>query len=94
MHMPRRRTSILVDRETYERFEMRARRHGSTVSDEMRKVLDDAVCDENPNQGWLDLMEEMASYEWKPGPPYGSKEAEEQMVRDMYRDAFDREPDW
>jgi hypothetical protein len=94
--MARRRTSILVDRETYERYEMRARRSGTTVSDEMRKVLDEAVCDDNPNQGWLELMEEMAKYDWKPGPfpPVDSPEAEDQMVRDMYRDNFDREPDW
>jgi plasmid stability protein len=94
MHMAKRRTSILVDKATYELYEARARRHGTTVSNEMRRVLDEAVCDENPNQAFIELMEDMAKYDWKPGPPYGSQEAEEQMVRDMYRDNLGREPDW
>lgn len=95
MHMStKRRTSILLEPETYERLAARARRHGTTVSDEIRRVLEEAICDENPNQGWIEFAEEMSTYDWKPGPPIGTREAEEEMVRGIYRDSFNREPDW
>ena len=29
-----------------------------------------------------------------PGPPVDSDEFKEEMVREIYRDSFNREPDW
>jgi plasmid stability protein len=92
MHMAKRRTSILVDETTYELYEVRARRHGTTVSEEMRQVLDDAICDENPNKAFIELMEDMAKYDWKPGPSINSDEWKRELVDLIERDAFGREP--
>lgn len=69
-HMSK-RTSILLPDELYERLQDRARRQGTSVSDEIREILERDCKDENPNQGWLDLAEAFKDVEWKPGPSAG-----------------------
>jgi hypothetical protein len=95
--MAKRRTSILLEPDLYERYVHRARQKGTTVSEEIRRVLEEAVCDENPNQAWLDLFavaEELAEPRDRDFPAADSDEAKEEMIRDIYRDAMNREPDW
>lgn len=93
-----RRTSVLLDNAAYERLKQRARRRGTTVSEEVREAVEGLLEEEpNPNQGLLDLADEFARLaEWKPGPfpPVDSDEAMDQMMRDRYRQKFNREPDW
>ncbi len=92
-----RRTSILLDEETYELLACRARQHQRSLSEEIRSALAESVEDYNPNQAWLELFDSIAEVaEWKPGPfpPVDSDEAKEQMARAIYRDAMNREPDW
>jgi len=95
------RTTLLLDKSTYERYRLRARQRGTTVSAELRKVLEQNVEEENPNQWLLDLAAEAQEYlKTNPRPPGGpwpdieSDEAKDQMARDIYRDAMNREPDW
>ena len=93
-----RRTSILIDESTYEAFARRARRRGTTVSEEIRETLNESVQEEpNPNQAWLDLADAITAVaEPRPGPfpPVDSDEAKDEMVRAIHRDAMNREPDW
>ena len=93
-----RRTSILIEEATYERFAHRARRRGTTVSEEIREFLKKVDEDEpNPNQWLLDLADEMAALmEPREGsfPPVDSDEAQDEMGRAIWRDAMNREPDW
>ncbi len=95
------RTTLLVDKEIYERYRLRARRRGTTVSEELRRALEKDVEEENPNQSLLNLARELqeiaASSEPPPGRPWplvDSDEAKDQMARDLYRNATNREPDW
>lgn len=69
-HMSK-RTSILLPDEIYERLQHRARRDGTTVSEEIREVLARDCEAENPNQWLLDLAESFKDVEWKPGPTAG-----------------------
>jgi plasmid stability protein len=89
-----RRTSILLDEETYELLACRARQHQRSLSEEIRAALAESVEDYNPNQAWLDLADEFKEFTFKPGPPVDSDEFKEEMVREIYRDSFNREPDW
>ncbi len=86
------RTTLLLDKAIYERYRLRARQRGTTVSEELRKVLEQNVEEENPNQWLLDLTG--AGRSGGGFPPADSDEAKEQMVRKIYRDAMNREPDW
>jgi len=88
------RTSILLDNGTYERLERRARSRGTTVSEEIRQALERDLADENPNQWLLDLADSLADDDWKAGPAVDSDEARDRRARDLYRDSFNREPDW
>ncbi len=89
-----RRTSVLLDDSTYDRLERRARSQGSTVSEEIRRALERDLADENPNQWLLDLADSLADMEWTDGPPVDSQEAQDRRARDLYRDTFNREPEW
>lgn len=86
------RTTLLVDKEIYERYRLRARRRGTTVSEELRRALEKDVEEENPNQWLLNLTG--AGNSGGGHPPADSDEAKEQLVRKIYRDAMNREPDW
>jgi hypothetical protein len=86
------RTTILLPDELYERLERRAHRRGVTVSEEIREALDCACADENPNRGWLELSGLIK--EPLPGPPIDSDEFKDEYARAVYRDSFNREPDW
>jgi len=95
------RTTLLLDKAIYERYRLRARQRGTTVSAELRKVLDRDVEEANGNQGWLSLatqiQEDLKTHPAPPGgswPPIDSDEAQDQMARDLFRDAMNREPDW
>ncbi len=95
------RTTLLIGREVYERYRLRARQRGTTVSEEIRRALDKDLEEENPNQPLLNLARELQEIAAASGtspegplPPVDSDEAKEQMVRDIYRDAMNREPDW
>ncbi len=95
------RTSLLLDKAIYERYRLRARQRGTTLSEELRKVLEQDIEEENPNQWLLDLaaeiQEDLKTHPAPPGgpwPPIDSDEAQDQMARDLYRDAMNREPDW
>ena len=91
----KRRTSILIEESTYERFAHRARRRGTTVSEEIREFLKKVDEEEpNPNQWLLDLADQFKDIDWKPGPSIDSDEFKDQMARDVWRDAMNREPDW
>jgi plasmid stability protein len=65
------RTSILLPDDIYEHLRRRARQRSTTVSDEIREVLQRDCADENPNQWLLDLAEALKDVEWKPGPSAG-----------------------
>ncbi|MBE7520597.1 MAG: hypothetical protein HS107_15280 [Thermoflexaceae bacterium] len=86
------RTTLLIGREVYERYRLRARQRGTTVSEEIRRALEKDLEEENPNRWLLDLT--AAGDGGGHFPPVDSDEAREQMVRDIYRDAMNREPDW
>jgi Arc/MetJ-type ribon-helix-helix transcriptional regulator len=94
----KKRTSILLDAEKYGRLERRARQRGHTVSDEIREAVDKLLDEEHPNQAWLDMARRVD--ETPPGPdrgpfpPVDSDEAKEEAARAIYRDSFNREPDW
>jgi hypothetical protein len=88
------RTTILLPDDIYEQLQHRAQRRRTTLSEEVRKVLARDCKEENPNQGWLDLAEAFKDVEWKPGPPIDSDEFKEEYARAIYRDSFNREPDW
>ncbi|MCE7928712.1 MAG: hypothetical protein HUU14_06705 [Dehalococcoidia bacterium] len=95
------RTTFLLGKDVYERYRLRARQRGTTVSEEIRRALEKDLEDENPNQRLLELagdIREIATSSAPPAggpwPPADSEEAKEQMVRDLYRDATNREPDW
>lgn len=88
------RTSILLPDELYDRLRHRARQHSTTVSEEIREVLERDCQDDNPNQGWLDLAEAFKDVDWKPGSSIDSNEFKDEYVRWIYRDSFNREPDW
>lgn len=65
------RTSILLPDELYDRLRHRARQHSTTVSEEIREVLERDCQDDNPNQWLLDLAEAFTAVDWKPGPSAG-----------------------
>jgi plasmid stability protein len=91
----KRRTSILLDEPAYESLRARAKRHGTTVSGEIRLAVQQLLAEEeNPNQAWLDLADAYKDVEWKPMPPAGSDDAKEQLARDIFRHKMGREPDW
>lgn len=46
---------MLLEAEQYERLERAARRHGRTVSEEIRTIIESGLPEGNPNQGLLDL---------------------------------------
>lgn len=79
------RVTLRLDREIYERYRLRARRRGTTVSQELRRALEKDVEEENPNQSLLNLTG--VGNSGGGHPPADSDEAKEQMVRDIYRDA-------
>lgn len=90
-----RRTSVLLDDAAYERLAALARQRGTTVSEEIREAVDQRIEGEpNPNQWLLDLADAMADIEWKPGPSVDSDEFKDEYARAIYRDSFNREPDW
>lgn len=72
----KRKLSVLIDERAYEGLERRARRHGTTISGEARRAIEGELANEaspstseedaNPNQGLLDLMDELARM---PRPP-------------------------
>ncbi len=62
----KRRTSVLFEQDQFDRLERSARRHGRTVSGEIRELVAQGLPDVNPNQGLLDLMEEFARID-RPG---------------------------
>ncbi len=88
-----RRTSVLLEDATYEQLAQRARRRGTTVSEELREVLERALEDEpNPNAAWLEIAgigSSEGAY-----PPVDSDEAKEEMAREIWRHRMGREPDW
>ena len=52
----------------------------------------------DPNAGWLEMLRfseaDDAPRPYGPWPPVDSDLAKEMMVKDLYRDSFNREPDW
>lgn len=86
------RTSILLPDDLYGRVERRARRRGTTVSEEIRELIELGCDDDNPNRGWLALSGLIK--EALPGPPVDSDEFRDEFARAIYRDSFNREPDW
>lgn len=90
-----RRTSVLLPEFAFERLKQRARRRGKTVSEEIREAVETVLEEEgNPNQGLLDLAELFKDVAWKPGPSIDSDEFKQQMAKDIFRDAMNREPGW
>lgn len=79
----KRRTSILLEQEQYERLESRARRRGHTMSEEIRETLGRSLSEENPNQGLLDLIG-IASGAGKPASWIDSDEFRDEMAEAAY----------
>lgn len=101
--------TITLSEDAYRRWEARARRHGRTVSEEIETAApesngsapgEEATSEPgvkepvNPNQWLIDLAYSLEDVEWKPGPRFGSPEWKDMYARDLYRDTFNREPDW
>ena len=82
------RTSILVGERTYDTFADRARRRGTTVSEEMRRVLDSDAS--STDEGHLDprFIELCGMVEGPlPGPSIDSDEFKEEMANAVFGDA-------
>lgn len=94
------RTTIILDDSSMERLRMRARRRGTTVTEEVREAIDQVLDTEeqgDSNRWLLDLARKMEGMgPPRPGPrvDIDSDEGKLQAARDIYRDSMNREPDF
>lgn len=76
-----RRTSVFLPEALFTELRRRAKVHGTTVSEEIRRSLEKEVEQENPNQGLLELADRFETVDWGPGPDIKSAEFREYIAR-------------
>jgi hypothetical protein len=92
------RTSVLLDDEKMARLRTRARRKGTTVTQEIRaaidRVLDEEAEEPNPYLETMRRFDSLEGVKYGPHLPVDSDEAKLHAAREIYRDAMNREPDF
>ncbi|MFN0145598.1 MAG: CopG family transcriptional regulator [Dehalococcoidia bacterium] len=80
----KRRTSVLLEQEQYDRLERLARQRGTTVSEELREAISRALAVEAPAEGFASLVG-MFSGASKPASWIDSDEFRDELARAVRR---------